>query len=32
MRPRYRVWDKEEKRMVYDAEGTYGCPADASSL
>jgi prophage lp1 protein 30 len=23
MRPRYRVWDKEEKKMVYDAENTY---------
>lgn len=23
MRPRYRVWDKEEKKMIYDAENTY---------
>ena len=23
MRPRYRVWDKEEKKMIYDAEHTY---------
>lgn len=23
MRPRYRVWDKEEKKMIYDAESTY---------
>nr|WP_315520545.1 YopX family protein [uncultured Campylobacter sp.] len=29
MRPRYRVWDKEEKKMVYDAEATYdGYPVD----
>ena len=20
MRPRFRVWDKEEKKMIYDAE------------
>lgn len=23
MRPRYRVWDKQEKKMIYDAEHTY---------
>ena len=23
MRPRFRVWDKEEKKMIYDAEHTY---------
>lgn len=33
MRPRYRVWDKEEKKMIYDAENTYdGYPVEISSF
>ena len=33
MRPRYRVWDKEEKKMIYDAEHTYDSyPVDISSF
>lgn len=33
MRPRYRVWDKEEKKMIYDAENTYdNYPVDISSF
>ena len=33
MRPRYRVWDKEEKKMIYDAENTYdGYPVNISSF
>lgn len=33
MRPRYRVWDKEKKRMIYDAENTYdGYPVEISSF
>lgn len=33
MRPRYRVWDKEEKRMIYDAENTYdNYPVNISSF
>lgn len=33
MRPRYRVWDKEEKKMIYDAENTYdNCPVNISSF
>lgn len=33
MRPRYRVWDKEEKKMIYDAENTYDSyPVDISSF
>ena len=33
MRPRYRVWDKEEKRMIYDAENTYDSyPVNISSF
>lgn len=33
MRPRHRVWDKEEKKMIYDAENTYdGYPVDISSF
>ena len=33
MRPRYRVWDKEEKKMIYDAENTYdNYPVNISSF
>lgn len=33
MRPRYRVWDKEEKKMIYDAEHTYdNYPVNISSF
>ena len=33
MRPRYRVWDKEEKKMIYDAENTYDSyPVNISSF
>lgn len=33
MRPRYRVWDKEEKKMIYDAERTYdNYPVNISSF
>lgn len=33
MRPRYRVWDKEEKKMIYDAENTYdNYPINISSF
>ena len=33
MRPRYRVWDKEEKKMVYNAEATYdNYPVNISSF
>lgn len=33
MRPRYRVWDKEEKKMIYDAENTYDSyPVEISSF
>lgn len=33
MRPRYRVWDKEEKRMIYNAENTYdNYPVNISSF
>lgn len=32
MRPRYRVWDKEEKKMIYDAENTYDSYDGASFL
>ncbi|QPI03655.1 hypothetical protein G5B95_08335 [Campylobacter concisus] len=33
MRPRYRVWDKQEKKMIYNAERTYdGYPVDMPSF
>ena len=33
MKPRYRVWDREEKKMIYDAEHTYdNYPVDISSF
>ena len=34
MRPRYRVWDKEEKKMIYDAVRTpmMAIPVEVSSL
>lgn len=33
MRPRYRVWDKEEKKIIYDAEHTYdNYPVNISSF
>ena len=33
MRPRYRVWDREEKKMIYDAENTYdNYPVNISSF
>jgi len=33
MRPRFRVWDKEEKKMIYNAERTYdGYPVGMPSF